>query len=52
MTYITKYLPELEDLKKQIESNPDILRYYGKYMGFNGSSDSIDYLTKKLSENN
>lgn len=50
MSYITKYLPELEDLKKQIESNPDVLKIYAKYMGFNGSSESVDYLDKKLQE--
>ena len=50
MSYITKYLPDLEELKKQIQSNPDVLRIYSKYMGFNGSSESVDYLEKKLQE--
>lgn len=50
MTYISRYLPELGELKSQIEKNPDILSIYAKYMGFNGSSESIDYLIKKLSE--
>ena len=50
MTYITKYLPELDILKKEIESNPDILKMYAKYMGFNGNSESVDYLIQKLHE--
>lgn len=50
MTYITKYVPEIDILKKQIEENPSILEMYSKYMGFNGSSESIDYLTKKIDE--
>ena len=50
MTYITKYLPELDILKKEIESNPDVLRIYSKYMGFGGSEESIDYLISKLDE--
>jgi hypothetical protein len=50
MTYIVKYLPDLKLLQEQIESNPDILRMYAKYMGFNGSDESINYLTSKLDE--
>lgn len=50
MTYISRYLPELGELKSQIEKNPEILSMYTKYMGFNGSSESIDYLIKKLQE--
>lgn len=50
MTYVSRYLPELGELKSQIEKNPEILSMYAKYMGFNGSSESIDYLIKKLHE--
>ena len=50
MTYITKYLPELEMLKKELETNPTNIRYYVKYMGFIGNSDSIDYLENKIKE--
>lgn len=50
MTYITKYLPELEVLKKELETNPTNIRYYVKYMGFVGNSDSIDYLENKIKE--
>jgi len=50
MTYITAHLPKLEDLKKQLEEDPDKLRIYAKYMGYEGSSESIDYLSEKLKE--
>jgi hypothetical protein len=50
MSYIKVYLPELEELKNKIETNFDVLRYYSKYDGFVGSSESVDYLTKKLEE--
>jgi hypothetical protein len=50
MTYITAYLPKLEDLKKQLEEDPDRLRIYAKYMGYDGPSDSMDYLEEKLNE--
>jgi peptide deformylase len=50
MSYIKVYLPELAELKSKIETNFDVLRYYSKYDGFVGSSESVDYLTKKLEE--
>jgi hypothetical protein len=50
MTYITKYLPELDILKKELETNPKNIRYYVKYMGFIGNSDSIEYLENKIKE--
>lgn len=50
MTYITAHLPSLEDLKKQLEQDPDKLRIYAKYMGYEGPSDSMDYLSEKLKE--
>lgn len=48
MTYITKYLPKIEDLKKELESNPDNVKHYLKYEGFTGDSDSIDYLDEQI----
>ena len=50
MTYITAHLPTLEELKKRLEENPDSIRVYMKYMGFEGSEGSIDYLTNKIEE--
>jgi hypothetical protein len=50
MSYTHKHLPTLEDLKANIETNPNVLRYYSKYDTFIGSTESIDYLDKKLKE--
>lgn len=50
MTYITAHLPPLEDLKRQLEQNPDKLKMYAKYMGYEGPSESMDYLEVKLKE--
>jgi hypothetical protein len=50
MTYITAHLPKLEDLKKELETHPDRIRIYAKYMGFDGSSESISYIEEKLKE--
>ena len=50
MTYITKYLPNIKDLKEEFESYPDNIKYYVKYEGFVGSSESIEYIEKKIEE--
>lgn len=50
MTYITKYLSDLDVLKNELETKPDNIRYYIKYMGFVGDSDSIEYLENKIKE--
>jgi hypothetical protein len=50
MTYIVKYLPLLEQLKNELENNPENIKHYIKYEGYSGSSDSIDYLETKIKE--
>jgi hypothetical protein len=50
MTYITKHLPTIEELAKELETNPTNIQLYAKYEGFDGSSESIDYILEKLSE--
>jgi hypothetical protein len=50
MTYITKHLPKVDELKKQLEENPNNIEIYMKYMGFEGPEGSIDYLTNKIEE--
>jgi hypothetical protein len=50
MTYITAHLPTLEELKKQLEENPDRIKTYMKYEGYQGPEGSIDYLTNKIEE--
>lgn len=50
MTYIVKHLANIEDLKKELETNPDHIKYYAKYEGFDGSSEAIDYIDEKIEE--
>jgi hypothetical protein len=50
MTYITAHLPTLEELKKQLENNPNRIETYMKYMGFEGPDGTIDYITSKIEE--
>ena len=50
MTYITAHLPALEELKKELEENPEKIKTYMKYMGFEGPEGTIDYITKKMEE--
>jgi hypothetical protein len=50
MTYITKHLPPLEELKKELENNPKRIEMYVKYMGFEGPEGTIDYVTSKIEE--
>jgi hypothetical protein len=50
MTYITKHLPKVDELKKELEETPDNIEIYMKYMGFEGPEGSIDYLIKKIEE--
>jgi hypothetical protein len=48
MTYITAHIPKLEELKKRLEDDPKLIEYYMKYEGWDGDSESIDYLDKKV----
>jgi len=50
MTYITKHLPKVDELKKELEETPNNIEIYMKYMGFEGPEGSIDYLIKKIEE--
>ena len=50
MTYITAHLSKLEDLKKELDKDPNRIKIYAKYMGYEGPSESIDYLNEKLKE--
>ncbi len=51
MTKITKYLRSLEELKKELEDNPENIKYYMDYMGFNSEDDrSIDFINEKIKE--
>ena len=48
MSFVKKYLPSLNELKKEIDTNPDVLKYYSKYDTFIGDSDSIQFLIQQL----
>lgn len=48
MTFITKYLTNLDELKSQLDNNPFEIKHYFKYESFNGDSSTIDYILKKL----
>ena len=48
MTYIIVRLPKLEELKKELEDNPEKIKTYMKYEGYDGNEDSIDYLTEQI----
>ncbi len=50
MTYITKHLPTLEELKKELEQYPDRIKIYAKYEGFEGPDGTTDYIIEKLEE--
>ena len=51
MSYVKVYLPELDELKERINSNNDKwIKFYAKHDTFIGSSESVDYLNKKLEE--
>lgn len=50
MTYITKYLPDLKNLKKELKDYPDNIRIYSKYEGYVGDEKSMKYLREKIKE--
>lgn len=47
MSYVLKYLPEIEQLTKDLEDINKV-KMYRKYGSFIGSPESIEYLHKKL----
>lgn len=51
MSFVKKYVPPISDLKKEIDANPEILKYYSKFEGFVGDSDSIQFLIQQLNNN-
>ena len=50
MSYTHLHLPEIDVLKKILTETPDRIKYYMKYGALMGSSESMDYLTKKIDE--
>jgi len=50
MSYITKYLADIDDLIREFETDPHAIKNYLKYEGFTGSSESMTYIEEKLKE--
>ena len=50
MSYTHTHLPEFDILKEIIKTNPTHIKYYSKYSSFIGSTESINYLTKKIND--
>ena len=51
MTKITKYLRSVDDIKKELEENPNNIRYYMGYMGYESQDESsIDFVKEKIEE--
>jgi len=48
MSFVKKYVPSLNELKKEIDTNPEALKYYSKFEGFIGDRDSIQFLIQQL----
>ena len=51
MTKTIKYLRSVEEIKKELDENPNNIRYYMGYMGFNSEDpNSIDFVQQKIEE--
>ena len=51
MSYVKIHIPEIYQLKEQLESDKDKwIQYYSKYEALIGSSDSVYYLTQIIKE--
>ena len=51
MTKTIKYLRTVEEIKKELEENPNNIKYYMGYMGYESNDpNSIDFVTQKIEE--
>jgi hypothetical protein len=50
MSYSHIHLPKLDELKKQLENNPDSIVYYTKYESVIGPCDSVAFLEDQYRE--
>ena len=50
MTYIKTFLPKLEDLKEELEKNPEKIWIYKKYDVYLGDLESIQFLQSKIKQ--
>lgn len=46
MSYIYLHLPPLDELKRRLEVNPDLIKYILKYDTFIGNIESVEYIDK------
>jgi hypothetical protein len=50
MSYTHLHLPEVDILKSILRETPDRIHYYMKYGALIGSTESMEYLNKKINE--
>jgi hypothetical protein len=50
MSYTHTHLPELDILKQLLSENPNQIKYYAKYGGLIGSTESVNYLNQQINE--
>jgi len=50
MSYTHTHLPELGILKQLLSENPNQIKYYAKYGGLIGSTESVNYLNQQINE--
>jgi predicted phosphoadenosine phosphosulfate sulfurtransferase len=51
MTKIIKHLRSVEDIKNELKENPENIKYYMGYMGYESQYEgSIDYVEEKIKE--
>ncbi len=50
MTYIKKFLPPINELKEELEKNPENIWIYQKYNVYLGNIESIEFLQSKLKD--
>ena len=50
MTYIKKFLPQINELKEELEKNPEKIWIYQKYDVYLGDLESIQFLQSKIKQ--
>ena len=46
MSYLYLHLPPLDELKRRLTNNPDLINYIKKYDTFIGDIESMEYIDK------
>jgi hypothetical protein len=50
MSYILRHLNTKDELKRELERNPENIKHYAKYDTFIGDSNAVEYIESKLHE--